>query len=318
MVRLWFWLLPYSTALIWLYLGSGARAQSCVTDADCAQGEYCVRAPSSPASCAGDPGCPTPAPAAGSCEKDTRCRTDADCPMGVKCAKEMSAPDCPPDAGDCSAQQIETGQCKPQPIACKSAADCPEPLSCETRRASNAKQTCEYVPVTCASNKDCGANYACTVVATSSNCSGSGTTCAPGSMNCSQPSEPVCTHEEHKACFPKRMDCTSDATCPRRWRCAALPKDAQKNPPAGWTDATKACFPEGIALALMGLVEVGGASSASAASNHKQAVTSEQASPGGCSVSANDQGSGVTAAWPWIAAALFAARRRSAAQHRSG
>jgi hypothetical protein len=110
-------------------------------------------------------------------------------------------------------------------------------------------------------------------------------------MTCPPPPEPVCTRTEKKYCFPRRIDCSHDSQCPKSWRCAALPKDAQKKPPEGWQGATQACFPEGLALALMGLIDIDTVESDSDSSQSGAAGASSTQNSAGCTIAIAHEGS---------------------------
>jgi hypothetical protein len=328
------WVLAAAGLLLTSSVVVSVRAQECMIDAECAANEHCDMPPT--VQCAGS-GCPAPTTPIGQCENGKRCKSDGDCPMGAGCVKSESVPACDPADSACKSTPAvaETGLCHPKPVTCKTTADCPEGLSCETSKqdascvssssgdttcmpSTKTERVCSYVPVGCTSDKDCAANYLCTDGGSgTTSCSSSGAACAPGQQNCPPPAEPVCTTSTQKVCFPKRIDCTTDAKCPKHWLCALLPKDAQKHPPTGWQGATQTCFPEGLALALMGKIQIegSGSSESSASGTSTKTNANDSGSPtsnnsGGCAMTLLPHAPNTNAMLLTSVAALLLIRRR--------
>ncbi len=220
-----------------------------------------------------------------------QCRSDTDCEQGFGCRKDDSASDCavPPSlpgedpkvpAGcGASPMQAEFGECEPLPIACEADADCPGGLACRKSdgdseacaaspggdpapecmadRPAPIEGRCVYVPVQCTSDRDCDASDACTDLEGESTCSSTPGVACTG-MNCPPPPEPVCTRVERRYCFPRRVDCTTNAECGADRRCVALPEEIQEDAPEAWQGATRLCLEEGIALLVEGRIEASG------------------------------------------------------------
>jgi hypothetical protein len=277
-----------------LGLVTNAVAQDCTANTDCAEGQVCELD--------GDPGANIP------------CAEGADCPAA------------PVDAG------VPTGYCTWPPMLCAADADCLEGLTCELNDAPCAPgETCEAATqgecerdeIDCATDADCAEHWEC-LATTSERCETS--VCVEG-QDCGA-AQNSCTTEESRQCFPKRVDCESDADCEGEWRCVMFPPNgADEDAPAEWQGATMVCMPEGLALELES--EVGSASgsdgsgsdgsgSESVGSNDSagngstsDSSKSETANPSsdnadGCSVA--HVGVRAGSVWVWFAALMLALR----------
>jgi hypothetical protein len=218
--------------MAWVVLGgfaSSARAGDCTEDGDCREGQYCEF---------GQPAVAVP------CADDECPQVDASLP---------------PD-----------GYCMWRPIACEKGADCPEGLECDLSsetKCSSADASCDatavagrcdYDEVHCETDADCLDRWECLVstheVCSASTCAGSG---------CDGGIEKHCETSEDRICFPKRVDCTTDADCDGDYRCVMFPEDGlDEDSPAQWQGATKVCMPEGLALLFEGKLQRGGVTSA--------------------------------------------------------
>jgi MYXO-CTERM domain-containing protein len=108
--------------------------------------------------------------------------------------------------------------------------------------------------------------------------------CHAGS-DCPEPApepEPECSAPTVRSyCFPQPESCEDDAECGDDRRCVALPNDwdDDDDAPEGWQGLERACFPEGLALAIEGRVGVEGGSSSDDGGGGK-AVSGDGASEG--------------------------------------
>jgi len=216
-----------------------------------------------------------------------QCTTDADCPAGMGC--ELDTPTSGGGTADCrvgdagclepepTPAPTPQGQCQPQPIACKDDGDCPTGLTCveedqgdsassctssadggvvceEPPAPEPATRACGFALVGCQDDSDCTQDgYVCTVTETKADCSD--VPCSADGV-CPEPAAADCTPSEYRVCFPARVDCSDDSECDDGWTCYALPDDLQKDAPAGYEGATDVCFPEGVALAIDGQIEL--------------------------------------------------------------
>lgn len=335
----------------------------CASDDDCDPGYLCDRPPSAGTSSgsAGEPipdGAPEEEPAdvppdngsagapsvvepTGVCEwQGEPCETDDDCPDNYRCNAEDVSVACP--AGqDCPVPEV-SGFCEPGPIECSANSDCPEGSQC------GDEAVCTFELVECVSNSDCDNGYECfdiaSEVCTSDPCAtpdsprpdpASSTPGAAGAASAEDEpppegnapgcaSEPQCeTVDEFSVCFPPAVGCETDEDCEGSWVCVDIPEGG----PGGWADLTRGCMPEGIALAIAGAIETGGAgisdddaptgvtsseSKGEAADTDSNAASGDESSgdDGGCAVS-SASGRSTGGLLLGLGLAWFAFRRRS-------
>lgn len=195
---------------------ASAAGETCTTDTDCADGDFCAAAPCLPPDCdpadptCKPPECPsmcTPRGSGGDPIDPNGCATDADCGAGFECAAQTPMTTdcaCPEgaDACDCTtgAEPVEYKAC--QPKQCASNADCPTGLECASVKEPCAAtppcpagEACEPVlpcepttqswcqPMwagTCEADADCGSGFTCKAYEQCV-CSGSGGSTGTGS-----------------------------------------------------------------------------------------------------------------------------------------
>ncbi len=180
-------------------LGGQALAQTCVTDADCAEGQVCLATPCAAPDCDPDDAECDPPVCEDVCVDDpggvpwSECASDDDCGAGFVC-EAVGGSDCACPAGaDCMDCEPETFYgCVPAP--CQSDADCGEGLVCLTFESASCSDTAEPMPV-----------------------------CEPG-QECEEPSgvpaPPECETETVSFCGPKYLAaCEVDGDCGEGFTC---------------------------------------------------------------------------------------------------
>jgi MYXO-CTERM domain-containing protein len=292
-----------------------------------------------------------------------QCNSDADCPDGFGCDLPPSAGACDPSSGTCSSARIapSQGECEPKALLCKADSDCPKGLTCALRSAGEcdvapaasgsagqsagaapaeqpscqevlpSEGECVHELTPCTESSECSGGEVCTLLGTTSECSGSAGSpaCAPGAQ-CeapATPSEEHCTETQRFYCFPPPKGCSASEPCASGTRCVQLPDDASDHPPPGWEGLSALCLPEDWALVLEGRVALEGGSSEDTAesSSARDTAKSAQGAAGqgqdsihvpeddGCAIHAPGSGSGGGTWPPALALGLLAlARRRRA------
>ena len=203
----------YRIILLSLFLPSLVLATDCETDADCGEHEFCQR---------------------------------FDVAVGAPCSiDEDGNEDCPEPSNASS-----TGECVPGPISCETDEDCPGISSCVERAGGiqqmdcpddddseepcdgepveePATRSCEYVPVDCQTDDDCGEGLACEDVTPPCAPNLVATPACPEGEDCPEP-EPApqndtCDDQEQVfQCMPQQIECETDAECPSEWSCETI------------------------------------------------------------------------------------------------
>ena len=207
-------------ALVMMLFAAPAIADedgTCQSDADCADGAWCIMMSCACADCAPGEDCPPfdcPEDGEGWCEFEDddddddwgfyggECDTDDECPLGFSC--EMVSvpcatnPTCPPC--DCAGCDPDDEGCEDLPCECP---DCPEPEPCDPEEMG----FCVYDMVDCEDDADCGEGFECLEV---EECWGSGGGCACPPCAC----ETCVDGEECEPCECEPCECDDE---PEEW-----------------------------------------------------------------------------------------------------
>lgn len=204
-------------------LAARAGAAECKADADCQEGDICIRSVNP--ECPPEVECPDDGTSgSGRCERP--CNVDDDCGAGQECVP--FAIDCT-DEAECPPTQ---GVCEYRPPKCQTDADCAEGFECRPEGGSSdgscgeapcttdagtgddpggkplAEETlrCQPKPLECGSDEDCPAPLTCETYD-----EGTCTKDSSGGEHCDE--------NEVRRCVWRPTECIQDADCDLRYEC---------------------------------------------------------------------------------------------------